>query len=103
MISALVFPGGGQFYLGKRWRALVFALPTLAAAVYFLSGILEQATDVAYGILDGRVAPQIGAIMSEASRISKVSGWPMTIAAAVMIACWAASTLDAWLLARRPM
>jgi hypothetical protein len=100
LISALVIPGGGQYFLGRRRRAMVFAIPTLAAAGYFLSQIMKQANAIAEEIIAGRVALDFAAILARVHAI-EMTGTPlMNLSAIVMIACWIASTLDAYRLGR---
>jgi len=100
LISALVFPGGGQMYLGRRWRALLFVAPTLVAAGYFLSRVMAQAEAIANEVLDGRVAPDFGAILARVHEINMSATPLMDLAAGVMVASWIASTWDAYRLGR---
>jgi len=100
LISALVIPGGGQYYLGRRGRAMLFLIPTLAAAGYFLSQILKQANAIAEEIIDGRVALDIGAILARVHDSQMTGTTLMNVAAGVMIVCWIASAVDAYRLGR---
>jgi hypothetical protein len=99
LISALVFPGAGHLYLKRGARALLFLLPTLAAAAVFLGQAFEQATEIAAQIMDGAVAPDPVAIAARLEQSGGASGVG-TAAAVVMLVCWIGAILDAYLLAR---
>jgi hypothetical protein len=100
LLSALVIPGGGQFFLGRRLRGMLFLVPTLVAAGYFLIQVMEPATAVAYDILEGRLVPEVGAVMARVHQISMTDTPQMNLAAIVMIACWIGSIVDAYRLGR---
>jgi len=103
MRSGLLFPGAGQLFLGRRWRALAFALPTLAAAVTILSDIMPPiqavAERLALEMLDGRT-PDLGELLAKVHQLSLGVAASSNLAVYALVGMWAASIIDAWLLAR---
>ncbi|QJE03442.1 hypothetical protein HH212_18205 [Massilia forsythiae] len=94
----MLFPGIGQFYLGRRALALLFLVPAAVAGLAYLDVMLEQASAVADQVLSGAVALDPAAI---AARIDAQQTPPWAPAAAIVFAlCWIGSIAEA-LLGRR--
>lgn len=98
LLSALVFPGLGQWYLARRRLALLFALPALVAGFIYLNHALGEADQLAGQVLAGRLPADPAAIAARLEAaptplLVSVSGW-------VFALCWAGSVLEALL--RRP-
>ena len=53
LLSALVFPGVGQYYLGRRTRALLFLVPAVVAAILYVNFALDEATTMTDQLLSG--------------------------------------------------
>ncbi|CUI03467.1 hypothetical protein LXA47_01325 [Massilia sp. P8910] len=100
LLSGLVFPGAGQYYLGRRARACLFIVPTLVAAFYFLKQVVDSASHMVDEVLRGSLSPDPVLIAERLHQQGETATPLMNIAAAVMLACWVASLVDAWLLAR---
>ncbi|MDQ1831545.1 hypothetical protein [Massilia scottii] len=100
LLSGLVFPGAGQYYLGRRARACLFIVPTLVAAIYFFKQVVDTASRMVDDVLSGALPADPVLIAERLHRQGDTSTPLMNIAAAVMLACWVASLVDAWLLAR---
>ena len=95
LLSALVLPGVGQWYLGRRGLALLFALPALVAGYVYLSFALDQANAVVDQVLGGSMPADPAAI---AARIEgQASPLSVTLSGWVFALCWVASVLEAWL------
>ncbi|HEY0062197.1 MAG TPA: hypothetical protein VGC21_08750 [Telluria sp.] len=101
--SALIFPGAGQLFLGRRARAAVFALPTLIAAGVFLADIMQPvqaiADELALQIFDGQMV-DISGVMARVHALSLGASTGINLAVYVIVGFWAASIVDAWLSAR---
>jgi hypothetical protein len=100
LMSALVFPGAGQLYLKRAGRACVFWLPTVLAAVYFAKQVYARAQAIADQVLAGTLALDPTLIAARLERDAPASTL-MNVAIGVMLVCWVASIIDAWLLGRR--
>lgn len=100
VLSALVFPGAGQHYLGYRLRAWLFIGPTLGAAYAFFGQVYARAQLIADEIASGRTALNVGSILARIHQQGQDASMTAQIAGAIMVACWALSTLDAWYLGR---
>ena len=100
LLSALVFPGVGQYYLGRRSRALLFLAPAAVGGLLYLNHSLEQANAVVDQVMAGSVA------LDPAAIAARIEGAPtplsVTISGVVFLVCWVGSVLEA-LFARSPM
>ena len=97
LLSALVFPGVGQFYLGRRGRGLLFLVPTAVAVVVYVTFIMGEASGMADQLLSGKMA--LDPAMIEAQLAARPTPLPVTVAGIVLVACWLGSIAEA-LLAR---
>jgi hypothetical protein len=97
LINAFLFPGLGHIHLKRYARACIFLLPTLAAAIIFFTGAIDQANEVAAQIMSGNM-PLDPALI--AARVEASSGDTplMTASMYVLIGFWAASIIDALLM-----
>ena len=101
LLSALVFPGAGHWYLAKKWSALLLMLAASAALYVLMSSAWSQANLIAEQILSGELQPEIGALldqMAEQNGINSSSG--LTIATAWMGIVWFVGILDVWRVGR---
>jgi hypothetical protein len=101
LLSALVFPGAGHLYLKRRGRALLFIMPTLVAAGYFITDAAQRAGAMADQIMAGTMTADPVAI---AARLEQSGPTPflLDLAMYVMLACWIGAAFDAWRLGRAP-
>jgi len=99
LLSALVFPGAGHLYLKRKTRALVFGVPTLVAAGYFLVDATRRATELADQVLSGSLGTDPVAIAARLEQAGPTS-FLVDLSIWVMLACWIAAAVDAWLLGR---
>jgi hypothetical protein len=93
ILSALVFPGVGQYYLGRRMRALLFLAPALVAAILYFNFALGEANAVADQLLSGKMAADPAAI--EAQLASAPTPTSVTLAELVFVACYVGSIVEA--------
>ena len=100
LLSALVFPGAGQWYLGRRLAACVFALPALAAAWYFASAVLARAAPLIDEIVSGKLEPDLLAVLARVQQQGQDAAPATNLAMLVMLACWAGAIVHAWLAGR---
>lgn len=100
LLSGLVFPGAGQFYLGRRARACLFMVPALVAAIYFFKQVVDSASLLVDEVLRGALPADPLLIAERLHQQGETASPLMNVAAAVMLVCWLASVADAWLLGR---
>lgn len=100
LLSGLVFPGAGQYYLRRRLRACLFIVPTLVAAAYFFKQVMDTAAPMVDEILRGALAADPLLIAERLHQQGDVASPMMNVAATTMLVCWLLSVADAWLLGR---
>lgn len=93
LLSALVFPGAGQYYLGRRTRALLFLAPAVVAAILYFNFALDEANTVADQLLSGKMAADPAAI--EAQLASAPTPVGVTLAEIVFVLCYVGSIAEA--------
>ncbi len=101
LLSALVFPGAGHWYLARKWSALLLMLAAFAAFFVLMSSAWSQANLIAEQILSGELQPEIGALLDQmAVQNSANPSSSLTIATAWMGIVWCVGILDAWRVGR---
>lgn len=98
LMNAFLFPGVGHIHLKRRARGCIFLLPTVLAAIVFLSGAMDQANQIAAQILAGTMP--LDPTLIAARLESSAADTPLLSASVyVLVGCWAASIADAlWML-----
>jgi hypothetical protein len=95
LLSGLVFPGVGQYYLKRRGRALLFLAPAAIGGLLYFSHSLAQANAVVDQVMAGKVALDPAAISA------RLEAAPMplsvTISGIVFLVSWVGSILEALL------
>ncbi len=101
LLSGLVFPGAGQLYLKRPLRACLFLVPAALAVAVFINDVVSRASDMLDQINAGTLPLDPAAL---AAQLERQDGGSMlgSVSAAVMIACWVLSVLDAWRLGKLP-
>lgn len=100
LLSALVFPGAGHFYLRRPRRAWVFLVPALFASLVWFGNITSQVSTLLGQVEDGTLAPDPAAI---AARMEAQGGQSpfVSFAGIVFVVFWAGSIVDSIAIARR--
>lgn len=102
LLSGLVFPGTGQIYLGRRRRGWLFVLLALAALLYLATQLMEPVLAISDEIVNGTLAPDPAAIALRLEQRGQSANALHTLAVLVMLLSWVVSTVDAYLLGRKP-
>lgn len=97
LLSALVFPGVGHFYLKKYKAGLILAGVSFAAIYFLIAKAVESAAEISEKI-------QSGAVPLDAEAITKlVSQQPagadaqmMNIATIALVICWVIGIVDSY-------
>lgn len=95
LLSGLVFPGAGQFYLRRRTRAWLFLLPAVLAGIFYFNHAIDQANTLADQVLSGAVPLDPAAI--EAHVAAAPTPLSVTLSGIVFVVCWVGSVLEALL------
>ncbi|WP_156116637.1 hypothetical protein [Massilia sp. 9096] len=98
-LSGLVFPGVGQYYLGRKLRALLFVAVAAVCGMIYFNYQLDTASAMAEQIMSGSVGLDPAAI--EAKLAAQPAPLRVTLAGIVFLLCWAGSVLEAWLVPQR--
>ena len=93
LLSALVFPGVGQYYLGRRARALLFLVPAIVAGILYANFALDEASTVTDQLLSGKIAADPAAIESQIA--ARPTPFSVTLAEVVFVVCYVGSIAEA--------
>ncbi|MDH4048616.1 MAG: hypothetical protein OEW68_11555 [Gammaproteobacteria bacterium] len=101
LLSGLVFPGAGHFYLKKTLRGSILSLCTLIAMSIVIQISYARALSVVEKMSSGEVAYDATAI-SEMAANTTADGQEPTLQVALLVvsSCWIIGILDAWRLGR---
>jgi len=101
MLSALVFPGSGHFYLKRFKGGAVLAGAALLALYVLVSKAVERALVISDRIQRGEIAPDIAAISEYVSRQSAGNeAQSINLATAVLIIAWLIGIIQAYRIGR---
>ena len=101
LMSALIFPGAGQWFLGRWKRACLFAVPA-AVAVFILIGSMLAAAEGVVSAAEARGAALDPFALAAQLEAQDMSG-TAKLCAGVLVACWLAAIADAWLCGRNKL
>ena len=93
LLSALMFPGVGQYYLGRRARALLFLVPAVVAAILYFNFALDEANMVVDQLLNGKLVADPAAL--EAQLAARPTPFSVTLAGIVFVVCYVGSIVEA--------
>jgi hypothetical protein len=102
LLSALVFPGCGQFFFKRYVRGTAFLVVTLGGLLLIVWKTMQQALAILERIdLEGG-AVNMDTISRAAGKASSLSGNPVIgISLVVIILCWAIGIVDAYRVGKR--
>lgn len=101
LISALVFPGAGHFYLKEKLGGFLFAVPAFGALFLIISTMMEKAQLIVGQIQRGEIQPDIIAITELLTRHAAEAGSSLQVVWIAFIVVWLGSTVDAYRLGRK--
>jgi len=95
LLSALVFPGIGQFYLKRYKSACIFIGVALASTIYIFVDIMTIALAVADKIVTGEISADYSTMRKAIFEAQESSGTQIiTILIYVLVATWIISIID---------
>ncbi len=95
LLSVLVFPGAGHFFLKKRVAGAILACASFTALYFIISNMIEMAMQIVEKIQRGEVAPD-AAITELLSRQAVGNESQLDAAWAVLIVCWVIALADSY-------
>jgi hypothetical protein len=102
LLSALVLPGAGHFFLKKPIIGLLLAALAFAGLVSIVANILEHAQTIADKILSGEVPADISALSNLASSEAiSMDIQQLNIATTLLLASWVIGIVDAYRVGRQ--
>jgi len=97
LLSALVFPGAGHFFLKRHITGGVLAVAALGSLFLVVSNMIERAQQITDKILSGEVPLDIAAIMELLTRQPTGSeAQLLNIAWVVLIISWLLGIVDSY-------
>jgi len=96
LLSTLVLPGAGHFFLKKHISGAILACASLASLYLIIANMLERAQEIADQILQGEIAPDMAAITELLSRQPPGNETQLDIAWAVLIISWIIGIFDSY-------
>jgi TM2 domain-containing membrane protein YozV len=97
LLSGLIFPGVGQFWLKHALRGIALVAAVSASLAVIVVKVSQQAFAILEKIESEGGAVDLVAIANTANASSSADG-AIKIASLVLVACWVISTVDAYLL-----
>lgn len=102
LLSALVFPGCGQFFLKRYIRGTALVLATLAGLMLIVLKSAQEALAILEQINLQGASLNIEALSRMTEKASSLSSNPTIEAtAAALVLCWVVGVIDAYLVGRK--
>ena len=97
LLSALVFPGAGHFYLKKHITGAILAVAALGSLCLVVANMVEKAQQIADKILSGEVPLDVAAITELLSKQPVgAEAQIVNIAWVVLIISWLLGIVDSY-------
>jgi len=98
LMSALICPGSGQIWLGKKWQGIGFMTLSFVCLAVMMNFAIERAQVIADKILAGEVALEYSAIYAQITQVpdgdmAQISTWITWL----FVANWLTSVITAYL------
>ncbi|MDP5147675.1 hypothetical protein ORI98_14640 [Shewanella sp. ULN5] len=102
LMSALICPGSGQMWLGKKWQGIGFMALSFVCLAVMMNFAIERAQVIADKILAGEVALEYSAIYAQITQapdgnMAQISTWITWL----FVANWLTSIITAYLMAKK--
>ena len=97
LLSALVFPGAGHFFLKKYITSAVLVSAALGSLYYLITKAVERALQITEKIQSGDIRPDVVAIAEMVSKQpTGTEAQLLNIATAAFIICWLIGIIDSY-------
>ena len=95
LLSALVFPGAGHFYLKKYVAAVLLSLTTFIALYFIVSTAVQSAHLIVDKIQRGEIKPDFAAITDMLALMpAGTESWMVNVATVVLLLAWVVAIVD---------
>ncbi len=102
LLSALIIPGAGHFYLKKKLSAAILLSVTLVALYILVTTAIEKALLITDKILNGEVLPDITAITElAASQLASTDSMNVNLATTAFVIAWLIGIADSYRLGKK--
>ncbi|GGQ14580.1 hypothetical protein [Shewanella litoralis] len=103
LLSAIICPGSGQVWLGKKWLGWGFISVSLLCVMVLMNHIISRAQVIAEQILAGNIGNDLSTIYAEVSKAAlDTQSTDLSAITWIFIANWAISIATAfWLGAKQ--
>jgi hypothetical protein len=102
LLSALIFPGCGHFYLKSKIRGALFTLFSAGCLYMLISFAVNIANDISDRILSGEIPLEISSLMAEiSSQLYGSASETPNIAILLLLSCWGVAIIDSFILGRK--
>ncbi|MBN7795750.1 hypothetical protein [Parahaliea mediterranea] len=95
LLSALVFPGAGQFYLRRYGRGVLLATGAAIALVVVVMRALRVVQTLVERLQGGQLPPDMTSLTLQVMAEMQADGGGMRLASLVLLVLWVAGILDA--------
>lgn len=102
ILSLLVLPGAGHFFLKKYYMGSALASISVVSVYYILSIALEKAVDISQKIQLGEIHPDIIAVTEMISNnpVGSDDAQVVSVATTSIIICWLIGIVDSYRVGR---
>ena len=102
LLSALVLPGSGHFFLKRYVSGFLLAGTALVASYFLISGVISKALDIADKIKRGDIPPDIAAITElVAQQPSGTELQSLNTAMIFLVVAWLIGIVDSYRVGRQ--
>jgi len=97
LLSALVFPGAGHFFLKKKITGSILAIAAFFGFYSIVAGILGRAQQIADKIVSGEIQPDMTIITDLVTNQStSTEAQSLNIATTILIISWVIGIVDSY-------
>jgi hypothetical protein len=96
LLSMLIFPGVGHFYLKKYVLGLLLSIGAATATYFIVSSAVQTALEVVVKIEGGSIPLEVGTITELVSQQSHASEYSTNIAMIALFTFWIIGMLDSF-------
>jgi hypothetical protein len=102
LMSALIFPGCGHFYLKSKLKGALFTLFSGGCLYVLITFAVKIANDISDKILSGDMPLDISSLMADiSSQLNGSASETPHIASLLLLGCWGIAIIDSFIVGRK--